>query len=144
MSLVGAVAEQQGHVGRDVHGLPQGLLEHPSGGIGITIQRDIAQFIEPRRRERLRPDIGIFHRVQLDEPGGIRHVVGIQCADVRTDQRLDQILHRGAPATSGPRYSADRAWAVSPSPRASTEAIRDSSAEPAREAMIRLERFWKS
>ena len=50
----------------------------------------------------------------------------------------------GGLAQASPRYSADRAWAVSPSPRARTEAVFDSVAAPAAEAMMRLERFWKS
>ncbi len=42
------------------------------------------------------------------------------------------------------RYSAARAWAVSPSPRAITDAVRPRVSAPCSEAIIRLERFWKS
>ncbi|MCY1183908.1 hypothetical protein D9M73_245630 [compost metagenome] len=42
------------------------------------------------------------------------------------------------------RYSALRAWAVSDSPRASTEAVLPSAEAPAAEQKMIDERFWKS
>ncbi len=42
------------------------------------------------------------------------------------------------------RYSAERACAVSPSPRASTDAVLPSSEGPSAEHIINDERFWKS
>jgi len=42
------------------------------------------------------------------------------------------------------RYSAERACAVSPSPRANIDAVLPSSAAAAAEHLIRLVRFWKS
>ena len=42
------------------------------------------------------------------------------------------------------RNSAERAWAVRPSPRARMEAVLPSSEAPSGEHMISDERFWKS
>ncbi|MNN88391.1 hypothetical protein D3C81_2060710 [compost metagenome] len=42
------------------------------------------------------------------------------------------------------RYSALRAWALSDSPRASTDAVLPSSEAPASEQKMIDERFWKS
>ncbi len=68
--------------------------------------------------------------------------VGLVCGTA--DLRL-ALAHESDPSSPAfTRYSAEKAWAVSPSARASTAAIRPSSRAEAALQPIRLLRFWKS
>ena len=81
---------------------------------------------EPGIAQCLRPAIGILHGIELDQPARVRHVVGGKRPDLGADAAQFGLSDAYRPVASlrsdfGRRYSAERAWAVSPSPRASTE-----------------------
>src|SRR5690606_35383180 len=103
--------------------------------IWIAVDRHIAQFQQPRFQHRLRPAIRIFHRIEFDHAGRRRHVIRVQGPDLGADPLLNTGTDTFAAHDycSPFRYSAERACAVSDSPRASIEATPLSCAAPAGE-----------
>ncbi len=74
--LVGTVAEQNLHVRRYLHAGAQTLPELACARIGIAVEADFPQGVQPGLDHRLWPGIGIFHGIQLDAVTGIRDMIG--------------------------------------------------------------------
>ncbi|MNC40717.1 hypothetical protein D3C75_894440 [compost metagenome] len=113
--------------------------------VRVRVQAQVVVQLAAHGLQRLgRRAVGVFVGVQLDQAGQL----GLLARHVR-----HQVLDEGAPESTHAqfpfswvrmRYSALRAWAVSDSPRARTEAVWPSSDAPCSEQKMIDERFWKS
>ncbi len=142
--LVGAVAKENVEFGSYAHRFAQAPHQLRRGRIGIAIDGDLRHGLRDLALQRRRQAVGIFHRVQLDQPVGLLDVVGLHRADVVADDLFGARAHRLLLGLSRSLSSAERACAWNPSPCASVMAILPSFCAPLRETAIRLERFWKS
>src|SRR5690606_37660831 len=106
--------------------------------IRVGVQTQIVVNLSLHRRNGFgRWAVRIFIGIQLHQPRHFR---------LFTRHIGHQIFNKRAPELAHflIRYSAERAWAVKNSPRASTEAILPISEAPSAEHIINDERFWKS
>jgi hypothetical protein len=91
--LVGPVSQQQAHLRRNAHRLAQCGLDDRTLRVRIAIQGDVAQDIKPFSLQALRPAIGVLHRIELHQTGGIRDMVGRQGMDVGANEPGDLVMH---------------------------------------------------
>ncbi len=107
-------------------------------GVRVRVQAQRIGQLAPDRFQHLgRRAVRVFVGVELDEVvelGLLARHVGGEPANDRTPVGIGH-------GRSGIRHSAERAWAVKPSPRARIDAVRPSVAAPAGELLIRLVRF---
>ena len=129
--FIGTIADK--HLSsRDPVVIGHRLLEQIAVGIGIQAQV-VIQFRLHGCQRLGRWAIGIFVGVELDQLGQLGLLTGHVGHQI-LDEGTPEFAHAYFPSASGAiRYSALRAWAVSDSPRASTEATLPSSEAPAAE-----------
>ncbi|MNZ50347.1 hypothetical protein D3C78_681330 [compost metagenome] len=136
--LVRAIADE--HLAR-LHTVVLGHRMLQAVAVRVRVEAQVVAHFRLHGRHRLRRrTIGILVGVQLDQFGQLglfARNVGHQVLDEGTPE----LAHAHSPLILN---SALRAWAVSDSPRASTDAVLPSSEAPSAEQKMIDERFWKS
>ena len=92
--LVRTVAQQHAHAFRQIEQVTDFFLECGGIGVGIQIDRRIGNHAGNLVAQKLRQRIRVFHRVQLDKPAAIRHMIGGKRENFGTNQRIDQRKNR--------------------------------------------------